>query len=439
MRATASFSVIAIVAAALVVAATIRDARDTSAAAAVTRALPVTSPGTARNELSATIIEMKARLARQPDDALAVLHLSQALLRVQRVNNDGRAVIDAETHLRDFLKRTPAHYESRRMLAAVLLSQHRFGDAIAEAEKLRAVDPVDGWNYGVIADGYIELGNYERAFEALDRMGQLAPGPPAYARVAYALELKGDLDDALEYMRRAADGTSPNDPESLAWHFCQIGDLLLQLGRINEARTMFDRGHETFPDHPLVIAGRAKVKVIEGDLAGARLLLQRELASAPTSDLAMTIGDLSTSLGDTQVAQSYFKMAEQLERSVWAFGQRQPHVLARFFAEHNINADQAVALAEEAARTRHDIFTHDALAYAYLKAGRIDAAKRASVQSLRTGARDPRVLWHAAEISFAARDRAVAAALLARIPSIAGISDVVVRAGIETLRRNLGH
>ena len=98
------------------------------------------------------------------------------------------------------------------MLAAVLLSQHRFSDAIAEANKAMAADPRDAWNYGAAGDGYMELGDYARAFEAFDRMGQLQPGPPAYARTAYALEIKGDLDGALEYMRRAADGTSPNDP-----------------------------------------------------------------------------------------------------------------------------------------------------------------------------------------------------------------------------------
>ncbi len=97
------------------------------------------------------------------------------------------------------------------MLAAVLLSQHRFGDAIAEANKAMAADPRDAWNYGAAGDGYMELGDYPRAFEAFDRMGQLQPGPPAYARTAYALEIKGDLEGALEYMRRAAEGTSPND------------------------------------------------------------------------------------------------------------------------------------------------------------------------------------------------------------------------------------
>jgi tetratricopeptide (TPR) repeat protein len=128
------------------------------------------------------------------------------MIRLQRVNNDGRAVITAEEHLRAFLSRRPAHYEARRMLAAVLLSQHRFAEAIKEASKTMAADPRDAWNYGAAGDGYVELGDYARAFDAFDRMGQLQPGPASYARTAYALELKGDLEGALEYMQRAAEG-----------------------------------------------------------------------------------------------------------------------------------------------------------------------------------------------------------------------------------------
>ena len=89
-----------------------------------------------------------------------------------------------------------------------------------------AIDPRDAWNYGAAGDGYMELGDYTRAFEAYDRMGQLQPGPPAYARTSYGLEIKGDLEGALDYMRRAADGTSPNDAESQAWHYAQVGELL---------------------------------------------------------------------------------------------------------------------------------------------------------------------------------------------------------------------
>ena len=418
-----------LVATAFVVVATLRDARETAEAAAPV--LPELMPGTSRAELTKTVSAMTARLAAKPEDGRAVLHLSNALIRLQRVNNDGRAVIAAEAHLRAFLKRDPGHYEARRMLATVLLSQHRFGEAIAEASRARAAEPADAWNYGAIGDGYMELGDYDKAFEAFDRMGQILPGPPAYARTAYALEIKGDLAGALDQMQRAADGTSPNDPESQAWHYTQVGDLLLQVGRVGEARLQYERAHATFPNHPLAIAGLARIKIVDGDLAAARLMLQSELAKTPTPDLAIAVGDLTGELGDQAGAEQYFRMAEQIERAAWSNGPSQPQVLARFLADHDRNLGEAVALAEQAATTRRDIFTMDTLAWAHFQAGHLDQARRASAEALRTGTRDARILWHAAEIASAAGDNAGAKELLGRIPSLDTVADSAARRGLR--------
>lgn len=387
-----------VVAIAFVSVATLRDARQASAAA-IPRALPGSTPGTSRAELTSTMNAMSAKLASDPGNADAVVSLANAMLRLQRVNNDGRAVITAEQHLRAFLARKPDHYEARRLLAAVLLSQHRFADAIKEANRTMAADPRDAWNYGAAGDGYIELGDYTRAFDAFDRMGQLQPGPASYARTAYALELKGDLEGALEYMRRAAEGTSPNDPESQAWHYAQVGDLLVQLGRLPRARIEFERADATFPGHPMAIAGLARIRMMDGDLRGARLMLQSELARTATPDLAIAVGDLSSALGETTTADQYYQMAEQIERAAWGNGLRQPQMLARILSERPGRTAEAVSLAEDAARTRTDIVTMDTLAWAYFRNGQLADASRASEQALRTGTRNARIRCHAQTIA----------------------------------------
>jgi len=399
------FPVAAVVATAFMVVATIRDVRQTEAAslaaAAVPKALPAAMPGTSRAALTSTVSMMTERLGAEPGDATAVVALSNALIRLQRVNNDGRAVILAEDHLRTFLKHKPEHYDAQRMLAAVLLSQHRFGDAIAEANKAMAVDPRDAWNYGAAGDGYMELGDYTRAFDAYDRMGRLQPGPPAYARTSYGLEIKGDLEGALEYMRRAADGTSSNDPESQAWHFAQVGELMLQLGRGVEARREFERAEATFPGHPMAVTGLARIKMIDGELAAARLMLQSQLAKTPTPDLAIAAAELSAALGERSRADQYYQMAEQIERGAWGSGSRQPQVLAKILAERPGRSREAVQLAEEAGRSRADIETMDTLAWAYFKNGQLAEAQRASTQALRTATRNARIRCHAAEIASA--------------------------------------
>lgn len=425
----------AIVATTFVVVATVREARETSAAPVMAAAPVLPSGGTSRAQLAETVSAMNVRLQAHPDDGAAVVRLADALLRLQRVNSDARAVDEAETRLRTFLAAHPGHYEGQRMLAAVLLAQHRYGAAIGQANKVQAMDPRDAWNYGAQGDGYLELGDYPRAFAAFDTMGRLQPGPPAYARVAYALELQGDLDGALEYMQRAADGTSPNDSEAQAWHYAQVGELWLLKGRLGDAKREFERAAATFPKHPLAHAGLAKIKIVEGDLKGARLVFQAQLSQGPTADIAAIIGDLSAEIGDAATAAQYYAMAEQLERSGWTDGDRQPDRLARFLAERGRNLTEAVALAEEAAATRRDVMTLDTLAWAYFKAGRLPEAREASAEALRLGTRDPRLLYHAAAIVAASGDQPAATALLERVVAPDAVADVLVARGLKALRK----
>ena len=424
------------VAVTFVVIATVRDARQTATVAPGASPAATTS-GTSRAQLTRTVEQMTERIAATPADGAAVVRLADALIRLQRVNNDGRAVITADQHLRAFLTQHPEHYEAQRMLAAVLLSQHRFGEAIAQANKARARDPRDAWNYGAIGDGYLELGDYERAYAAYDRMGELQPGPPAYARTSHALEIQGDLAGALDYMQRAADGAWSNDPESQAWHYAQLGELRLQLGRLGDAKREFEHAAATFPNHPLAMTGLAKVKCVEGDLAGARSIYQEQLARVPTPDLAATVGDLSAALGDTTAGEQYYRMAEQIERAGWGNGIAQPQALARFFADRDRHLSEAVTLAEDAVKIRKDIFTLDTLAWAYFRAGRRREALKASDQARRTGSRDARILYHAAEILDAAGDHGEALRIFAQIPAPDAISDVLIARAARSLRARL--
>ena len=394
---------------AMVLLANWRDARESASR----RSLPVSDmrakpdvEATTRDDLQRTVATMEARLARRPTDGDAAVQLASALVRVQRVNNDAGAVIKAERHLRALLSRVPDHYEARRMLGTVLLSQHRFRDAIREAHHARDIEPRDAWNYGVLGDAHLELGEYDDAFAAFDRMSQLRPGPMAYARVAYALELRGDLMGALESMKMAADGTSAHDAEGQAWHYAQVGNLLLQLGRPGAARREFERAAHTFPDHPYAIGGLANVKMAEGDLKAALSIYSRLLAKHATPELAAIVGDLHARLGDVARAEEMYVMAERLERDGWASEEPQPQALARFLAERDRKIPEAVKLAEEAAAKRRDIFTMDALAWSYFKAGRIDDARKAIAAATRTGTRDRTIVAHADAIRSAQREAA---------------------------------
>jgi len=283
------------------------------------------------------------------------------------------------------------------MLAAVYLSQHRFREAIAEGQRARDQRPRDDWNYGVIGDGHLELGEYDEAFEAFQRMMDLRPTAGAYARAAYALELQGRLEAALEAMRLSTDATPPNDAESLAWHHAQMGDLYRQLGRLKEAAYEYAWAEHAFPGHPFAMLGTARAKEAAGDADGARLAYEAIMATAPAPDVAERLGNLYASLGRPDDAARQYALAE----AAWRVDVPQPAMLARFLAEHGRNLDEAVRLAEGEAAVRRDIFTEDALAWCYFKAGRVKEAAAAIERARRTGTKDKTILAHAAAIERA--------------------------------------
>jgi tetratricopeptide (TPR) repeat protein len=216
------------------------------------------APATSTSGLLQRIDDMEARLRAQPDDTGAAVLLADALLRQARATNDGRPAGRASEVLNAALKEHPGQYDVLRMLGAIYLSQHRFRDALEIARRSREQRPDDAWNYGVMGDAQIELGEYSDAFDAFDKMMTLRPNAAAYARVAYARELQGDVGGALTAMQRAAKATAPNDPEAQAWYAAQTGELYLKLHKLDDADREFRRAVFLFPNYPLAMIGKAK-------------------------------------------------------------------------------------------------------------------------------------------------------------------------------------
>ena len=356
------------------------------------------APPTTASGLQERIEEMERRLREQPGDINAAVLLADALLRQARATTDSRPANRASEVLKTVLTEDPTQYDALRMLGAIDLSQHRFRDALNVANRARDLRSTDAWNYGVMGDALIELGEYDKAYEAFDTMMNLRPSAAAYARVSYARELRGDLQGALQAMDLAAKATPPQDPESQAWYATHRGELYLKLGMLDEADRAYRQAIFVFANYPLAVIGQGKVKVTRGDREGALALYLDQMKRTPTLDLASRIGDLFADAGKAEESEHYYQLAEDLAGPPAAQTEAN---LALFLANHNRKLPEAVKIAEAVAATRQDIFTEDALAWAYFKAGRIDEAKTASARALRTGTRDDQLLSRAAQIRAA--------------------------------------
>ena len=356
---------------------------------------------TSRDDLTRTITDMESRLSAEPDDAAAAVTLADALLRQTRVIGNAALALRAERTLERVLVRQPGHHHARRMLAAVQLSQHRFREAIQTAERALQARRNDAWLQGVLGDAQLELGQYEQAFAAFETMGRLRPDAASYARASYVRELQGDWGGAIDFMKMALEATSARDPESLAWHHAQLGYLYLAIDRTSDARREFRHADFVFPGHPFAGEGLARAMAAAGEHSAALARVRVLLTQTPSPALLALSGDLLCQLGRSDEAEAQYRLAE----AAWQTDAPEPARLARFLAERGRRLDQAVQLAERAAADRSDIFTADALAWAYFKAGRLDDAQAAITRALRTGSRDRSIRQHANAIAAAVTER----------------------------------
>jgi tetratricopeptide (TPR) repeat protein len=374
------------------------------AAAGTPGGAPTTPEG-----LAQTVAALEQRLASEPGSGTAAARLADALLRQARATSNAGLALRAEASLRAAIAEAPS-YEAQRMLGSVLASQHRFRDAIAAAQAARVTEPGDTWNDAVIGDAHLELGEYDEAFAAFDAMMRKRPSAAAYARASYARELQGDLAGALRLMQMALDATTAHDPEAQAWHRAQLGDLHFQLGRLTDAEREYRHAAFIFADHPLALAGLARVDTARGDLEAALASYRRLETIAPQPEALARMADVEAALGRAADAQRHRALAEQ----AWRSDMPEPAQLARHLARDAARAKAALAIAADAAATRRDIGTMDALAWAAFRAGDLVQARTASAAALRTGTADRSILYHAAAIAAASGDRATARALASR-------------------------
>jgi tetratricopeptide (TPR) repeat protein len=91
-----------------------------------------------------------------------------------------------------------------------------------------------------------------------------------------------------------------------------------------------------------------------------------------------------------------------------------PLPLALYHARHDTEHERALHMAEKAVAERATVYTHDALALALLRAGRVEDAKAAMDRALALDTPDARLILHRGLIELAAGDRDAARASLER-------------------------
>lgn len=297
----------------------------------------------------------------------------------------------------------PDNLEGRKLQAWILLGQHEFARAVDAAEKLNKAVPDDVLVYGLLVDGYVQLGQYDKAETAAQWMLDMRPGNvPGLTRGAHLRELFGDHAGAVEFMDAAYRRTPDNELEDRAWILTQIGHLSLLTGRLQAAEQVLGDALALFPEYHYALAAMADVRMQQGRVDDAVALRERHFAAAPHPENQYELGVALARAGrmdDAKAAWDAFERAALKESSNWDNANIE---LVYYYADHAGRPAEALALAEREAARRRDVRTLEALAWAMHRSGKSKEALVPMKKALAVGIKDAVSFYHAGAIALAA-------------------------------------
>lgn len=426
---------------ALVLAATALDGRGLLAALAArwpgATATETAARVTSVTSSNAALIALQERLRQSPDDPRLLVALGAQYLQRARDTGDPAYYGRAEQALRRAVARQPDDVDALAQLGVLALARHQFRDALALAERARALDPQRSVTYGVLGDAQIELGDYPGAIASIQRMVNLRPNLASYARVSYLRELHGDVAGAIDAMQAAVRAGGPV-AENAAWAQTQLGLLYFNHGDLPRAEAELRATIALNSGYIPAQVALARIHAARGEWETAIGLLRHAVDAMPLPEYAILLGETYQAAGRPDDAARQYALVRAMAQLQAASGVAVDLELALFEADHGGDALATVERARQAYHDRPSIHGADALAWALYKAGQTTEARRYSREALRLETRDALLHYHAAMVALAAGEPAEAAAYLTRAlainPFFSPLHAPIARAALDELR-----
>jgi tetratricopeptide (TPR) repeat protein len=365
----------------------------------------------------ARIAAFEKAASAKPDDLHYKNLLAGAYIQKMRETTDFGYIDRASRIVTEVLSAEPDNYEARRLRSEIGLERHQFAEVVDLSRQMIAAAPDDAWNWGTLGDALMELGRYDDAADAYQKMVTLRPNQSSYNRASYYRWVMGDAKGAIAIMQQAIRSGSPA-AENTAWCLVDLGNLYFKIGRVEEAEQSYRSALKTFDGYYPAYAGLGRFQAARGQLREAIESYQRAQSAVPMPEYAEALVDLYERTGRKAEARRQLDLIEIVEKMAHANNEKTNRNLALVFADQNRNLARALELAQAETEVRGDVYTHDALAWALYKNGRLAEAEHAAQEALQFGTQEPAFYYHAGLIAAALLKNDVAAKYLERAMSL---------------------
>lgn len=386
----------------------------------------------AEADTSTSIIRtLEERVKQDPEDFIAFNKLAGYYLQRLRETGDVKYLELATRAAHASLRILPleSNVGALSALAQAEFAAHNFLAARDHALQLVKMEPRKSYPYQILGDALLELGDYTQATEAFRKMRESGGGGVGgETRLARFDILRGQTDNVrrrLEGALASALEEVPRPRETVAWCHWQLGELSLSAGDYEDGERRYREALAALPDYYRAVAGLARALAARGDLLSATAEAERAVRILPDLSSVALLGDLYNAAGRKREAAAQYALVEQIARLSALNGALYNRQLALFYADHDVQAEEAYRLASKEYEVRRDIYGADTLAWTALKAGKLGEAQTAIKEALRLGTQDARLFYHAGMIARAVGDEAAARGHLRRALELSPQFDLV--------------
>ena len=339
-------------------------------------------------------------IRHNPDLVKNYVQLAQLYLQQARISGRHHEyVAKAGKLLDEALSREPENFEAMITRASIMLKLHRFEEAKELANNAIAKHSFNAFSWGVLSDALKELGDYQGAVRACDKMLSIRPDLRSYARAAHLREIHGDIHGALQAMKMACEAGVAG-LENRAWALYQMGALYVKEGKLDTAEYIYQGLLDERPNYPFAFSGLAQICSARADYENAIQLLLRAYEVAPEHEFMEKIIEIYRASGKTQTADNLVEMVlaafRQHEEQGWDVNLE----FARFCTNENIYLDEAlIRIEEEYHRRANNIDVLETYARVLYKKDRAKEAAPLIKKALELNKSDPELNYLSGKIA----------------------------------------
>lgn len=350
--------------------------------AAVLERLPV-RPG---DPVARELRELRADLAREPDDLDTALKLARRYFELANAEGDPRYVGYAQAALKSWWDVPAPPLDATIMRAILKQYSHDFAGAMQDLEAATLEDPGNAlaW-YWRAAIGMVQA-DYPEARDACRKLQTIDPGLGAVGCMAYLDGTTGHAAAAHKALSAALERESETSPEVKIWVLTRLAEMSLRMGKPEQAEAHFRDGlalnvHDQFLlaawadfllDHNRPVEVVALLRDwVRSDILLLRLSLAEKALAAP--EAREHIAALKARFEAAALRGDKLHLQEEARFNLYLLGDK----------------DKALALAQENWRSQREPRDARILLEAALALGDPDAARDAMAWLQASGYEEP--------------------------------------------------